>query len=69
MLQKIVMAVAAILTAILLSWAAVNASVGMQAPDISNLIWLNSKPLHPPDLKGNVVMIEFWIKQLLNEPS
>src|SRR5713101_2168370 len=36
------------------------AAVGMKAPDITNQTWLNSAPLHLSDLKGKVVMVEFW---------
>lgn len=32
----------------------------MKAPDITNETWLNSPPLHLSDLKGKVVMVEFW---------
>ena len=34
--------------------------VGSSAPEISNDIWLNSKPLRLADLRGKVVMVEFW---------
>jgi thiol-disulfide isomerase/thioredoxin len=36
------------------------AGVGMPAPDISGQSWLNSKPLKLGDLKGKVVLVEFW---------
>lgn len=36
------------------------AAIGMQAPEITNDIWLNSPPLHVANLKGKVVMVEFW---------
>jgi thiol-disulfide isomerase/thioredoxin len=35
-------------------------SVGSQAPELLNKIWLNSEPLRLVDLKGKVVMVEFW---------
>ena len=41
-------------------WFVVNAGVGGKAPDITNETWLNSAPLHLSDLKGKVVMVEFW---------
>ncbi len=41
-------------------WVIVNAGVGMKAPDIASETWLNSEPLHLGDLKGKVVMVEFW---------
>lgn len=31
-----------------------------QAPDISSSIWLNSAPLRMADLRGKVVLVEFW---------
>ena len=34
--------------------------VGVPAPDINNEIWLNSQPLQLSDLRGKVVMVEFW---------
>lgn len=34
--------------------------VGMPAPDITNKVWLNTEPQHLADLKGKVVMVEFW---------
>ena len=37
-----------------------DAMVGKQAPDIVNEVWLNSAPLRMAELKGKVVMIEFW---------
>ena len=33
---------------------------GSPAPEISNEIWLNSEPLRLADLRGKVVMVEFW---------
>jgi thiol-disulfide isomerase/thioredoxin len=49
-----------IITVLLSSGAAVHAGVGMQAPDLTSQTWLNSAPLHLGDLKGKVVMVEFW---------
>ena len=34
--------------------------VGVPAPEITNDTWLNSQPLHLEDLRGKVVMVEFW---------
>jgi hypothetical protein len=33
---------------------------GKPAPDISGGPWLNSRPLTISDLKGRVVLVEFW---------
>jgi|GEM_PF-968524 len=38
-----------------------HAQTGIHAPDISNEVWLNSTPqLKMKDLRGKVVMVEFW---------
>ncbi len=34
--------------------------LGRQAPELLNETWLNAQPLHLADLKGKVVMVEFW---------
>jgi len=34
--------------------------IGKQAPEISNEVWINSPPLRIADLRGKVVLIEFW---------
>ena len=35
-------------------------ATGKPAPDISGGPWLNSNPLTINDLKGRVVLVEFW---------
>jgi hypothetical protein len=35
-------------------------ATGKPAPDISGGPWLNTKPLTISDLKGRVVVVEFW---------
>lgn len=35
-------------------------NVGAPAPELLNKTWLNSEPLRLADLKGKVVMVEFW---------
>ncbi len=37
-----------------------QARIGIEAPEISNPVWLNSEPLRLADLRGKVVMVEFW---------
>lgn len=37
-----------------------DAMIGKPAPDIANPTWLNSAPLRMADLRGKVVMVEFW---------
>lgn len=31
-----------------------------EAPELLNQVWLNSEPLKLADLRGNVVLVEFW---------
>ncbi|MBI5302165.1 MAG: hypothetical protein HY868_08515 [Chloroflexi bacterium] len=33
---------------------------GPLAPEIASNTWLNSAPLAPNDLRGHVVVVEFW---------
>ncbi len=40
--------------------SAAYAGVGMPAPEISGHSWLNSEPLVLAELKGKVVLLEFW---------
>lgn len=35
-------------------------NVGAPAPELLNKTWINSEPLRLADLKGKVVMVEFW---------
>ena len=35
-------------------------SLGLKAPAITSLTWINSKPLRAEDLRGKVVLVEFW---------
>jgi thiol-disulfide isomerase/thioredoxin len=53
-------AIGAMLAGFLLTWAGASAGVGMKAPDITSPTWLNSEPLRLANLKGNVVLVEFW---------
>jgi thiol-disulfide isomerase/thioredoxin len=52
--------IGALLAGVFITWFVANAGVGMKALDITNETWLNSTPLHLSDLKGKVVMVEFW---------
>jgi len=58
--KKILTAVGVVLMSFVLTWFVATAGVGMKAPEITNQTWLNSPPLRLSDLKGKVVMVEFW---------
>lgn len=60
MLDRILTGTLVVLAGLLFIWVVANAGVGMKAPDITNDTWLNSAPLHLQDLRGKVVMVEFW---------
>ncbi|MFQ5989552.1 MAG: hypothetical protein ACE5K9_06530 [Candidatus Methylomirabilales bacterium] len=34
--------------------------IGKPAPEISNRVWVNSPPLRLADLRGKVILLEFW---------
>ena len=56
---------AALLRIVFLSFTAIvvpaaGAGVGMPAPEISGQSWLNSGPLGLAELRGKVVLLEFW---------
>lgn len=53
-------AIGAMLAGLLLTGVVANAGAGMKAPDITSPTWLNSEPLRLADLKGKVVLVEFW---------
>ncbi|MEW6324377.1 MAG: redoxin domain-containing protein [Nitrospirota bacterium] len=40
--------------------APLSAAVGRQAPEIVSSIWINSEPRSMRDLRGKVVLVEFW---------
>ena len=50
---------AAVAVALLVASGA-EAGIGMKAPDISNDTWLNGAPTSFAELKGRVVLVEFW---------
>lgn len=60
MVARITVGLSALLMGFFLTWFIANAGVGTKALDITNDTWLNSSPLHLQDLRGKVVMIEFW---------
>lgn len=46
--------------AMLVAGGAAEARIGMPAPEIADSVWLNGAPTKLADLKGKVVMVEFW---------
>jgi hypothetical protein len=36
------------------------ASIGQPAPELTNTVWINSAPLQIADLRGKVILLEFW---------
>ena len=34
--------------------------VGQPAPELTNEVWINSAPLRLADLRGRVILLEFW---------
>ncbi len=42
------------------SGSAAASLVGRPAPEFANDTWINSEPLRLKDLKGKVVLVEFW---------
>jgi thiol-disulfide isomerase/thioredoxin len=43
-----------------LAFGMAPAEIGKPAPEISGQTWINSKPLRLAELKGKVVLLEFW---------
>ena len=60
MLDRIITGALVVIAGLFLTWVVANAGIGMRAPDITNGTWLNGTPLQFADLKGKVVMVEFW---------
>ena len=42
------------------SGGAAASLLGKAAPEFTNKTWINSEPLRLADLRGKVVLIEFW---------
>lgn len=52
--------------AFLLSVHLASAEIGKPAPEISGQSWLNSPPLSLAELRGKVVLLEFWTFGCIN---
>jgi thiol-disulfide isomerase/thioredoxin len=63
MKQGIVVTAASLGLLICLAWskpAAASEWIGKQAPELANGDWINSSPLSIKELRGKVVLLEFW---------
>ena len=40
--------------------SAETSSIGQPAPELTNEVWINSRPLRLADLRGKVILLEFW---------
>ncbi len=40
-------------------WAGAS-MIGKPAPELANEVWINSRPLRLADLRGKVILLEFW---------
>ncbi|HZC80282.1 MAG TPA: redoxin domain-containing protein [Nitrospiraceae bacterium] len=56
----ILLGILAALVAVFALRPAPEGRVGIPAPTIANQTWLNSEPKSMADLKGKVVLVEFW---------
>ena len=41
------------------AWAGAS-MIGTPAPELTNEVWINSRPLRLADLRGKVILLEFW---------
>jgi thiol-disulfide isomerase/thioredoxin len=62
MRQPILYLIVALALAISTLWLghSQGSTAGQRAPEITNDTWLNSHPLRLTELKGKVVLVEFW---------
>lgn len=44
---------------VFVSWARAGL-IGKPAPEIRNQVWINSQPLRLANLRGKVILLEFW---------
>lgn len=48
------------MTSVLFYFDSISFAASVQAPEILSSTWINSEPLKMEDLRGKVVMVEFW---------
>jgi hypothetical protein len=60
--RPLALAIAPLMAAAMISWPSSGYAItlGKNAPDIAGENWINSRPLTIADLKGRVVLVEFW---------
>ena len=44
----------------ILSSQAGGGMVGQAAPELADMVWINSSPLQIADQRGRVILLEFW---------
>ncbi len=56
----VLLGILAVLIGVAVFRSPVQGRVGIPAPEIANPVWLNSEPKHMAELRGKVVLVEFW---------
>lgn len=59
-MRKLVLAALMGFVVLAASGGAAASLLGKAAPEFTNETWINSEPLRLKDLRGKVVLIEFW---------
>lgn len=59
-MRKLALAALMGFMALAASGGAAASLLGKAAPEFTNQTWINSEPLRLADLRGKVVLIEFW---------
>lgn len=59
-MRKLALAALMGFMALAASGRAAASLLGKAAPEFTNETWINSEPLRLKDLRGKVVLIEFW---------
>jgi thiol-disulfide isomerase/thioredoxin len=65
--KEIALRISPIALIALVGWGALtSSSVGSPAPEITGQLWFNTAPTRLADLKGKVVLVEFWTFECYN---